>query len=231
MQTPPGSLDGIEILRDLAPEDRRRLALRCLWADHPPESLIVGHRDESRQVYFLVRGKARAILHSPAGRDVTFRDLQEGEMFGEFAAIDGEPRSASVEALQRCLVAVMPPELFWQMLREHPEVTAALLKRLTRQVRAMSERIYEFATLAVKNRIHAELLRLAAGGTRPDGSAVISPPPTHAEIASRIATHREAVSRELAQLAHEGLVERRRGALVIRDLARLRRMVAAVSEG
>jgi len=231
MAKPEAGLEGIEIFAGLTPAELDALAKRCVWREFAPKQQIVGHQDESHQVFFLVRGKARAVIRSLSGREVTFRDIPAGEMFGEFAAIDGGPRSATVEALQRCLAASMSPELFWDVLLTHPKAAAAMLKRLTRQIRALSERVFEFSTLAVRNRIHAELVRLGSECVQPDGSARLSPPPTHAEIASRISTHREAVTRELNELAQAGLIERRRGALVIRDLARLRRMVDRVIEG
>ena len=133
------SLAVIDVLRDLSAEALQRLARQCAWKEYAPKQQIVGHQDASRQVYFLARGRVRAIIYSQAGREVTFRDIEAGEMFGEFAAIDGEPRSASVEALKPSLVASMAPDLFWQVLRDHPTVTAATLKRLTRQIRALTE--------------------------------------------------------------------------------------------
>ncbi len=113
-------------------------------------------------------------------------------------------------------------------MRTHPEVSATVLKDLTCQVRALSERVFEFSALAVRNRIHAELLRLAHADPALGKTAVISPAPTHADIASRISTHREAVSRELSALSREGLIERCGQELVIRDLDRLARMVEEV---
>jgi DNA-binding GntR family transcriptional regulator len=84
------------------------------------------------------------------------------------------------------------------------------------------------STLGVKNRIHAELLRLAQRKMKDGKTAVISPAPTHADIASRVSTHREAVTRELNQLAHIGLLERRPGALFVADVPTLARMVEEV---
>jgi CRP-like cAMP-binding protein len=231
MVKPEASLRSIEIFAGLTPAELDALAKRCAWREFGPKQEIVGHQDESRHVFFLVRGKARAVIRSLAGREVTFRDIPAGEMFGEFAAIDGEPRSASVEAVQPCLAASMSPELFCEVLLTHPKAAEAMLRRLTRQIRTLSERVFEFSTLAVRNRIHAELVRLASECTQPDGSARLSPPPTHADIASRISTHREAVTRELNDMAQAGLVERKPGALVIRDVARLREMVDRVIEG
>ena len=81
------------------------------------------------------------------------------------------------------------------------------------------------STLSVRQRIYSELLRLArpvpSGGT----GAIISPPPTHAELASRVSTHREAVTRELKALERARHLERRSGAFVLLDPDRLRRMI------
>ena len=77
-----------------------------------------------------------------------------------------------------------------------------------KKIRALTTRVYEFSTLAVKNRIQAELLRLARLASGDGKRARVAPAPTHSEIASRVATHREAVTRELNRLARLGLIER-----------------------
>lgn len=222
------SLHDIEIFKNLPLGDLEALAKRCQWRRFTANQEIVGYMDETRDVFFIVRGKVRAVIYSLAGKEVTFRDIGAGQIFGEFSAIDDQPRSANVVALADSLIASMSANVFWQVLTDYPEVAAATLKLLTRQLRALSERVFEFSTLAVKNRIHAELLRLARDRMRDDNTAVISPAPTHADIASRISTHREAVTRELNDLARAGLIKRRSGTLEICDLARLARLVEEV---
>ena len=64
-------------------------------------------------MFFLVSGEARVIVYSLAGKVVSFHDLASGDMFGELPAIDGRPRSASVEARTSCLVASMRSARFW----------------------------------------------------------------------------------------------------------------------
>ena len=81
------------------------------------------------------------------------------------------------------------------------------------------------------NRIHSELLRLAHAGRIVDGAGRISPPPTHAEIAARISTHREAVTRELKQLERKGVIERNRGSIVIKNLEEFEQMVEEARAG
>jgi CRP-like cAMP-binding protein len=113
-------------------------------------------------------------------------------------------------------------------LRNDPEVSASIHRQLAGLVRSLTERVFEFSTLAVKNRVHAELLRLARDHMEGENTAVISPLPTHAQIAARVSTHREAVTRELNALERSGLIERRGGTLIIPDFARLARTVEEV---
>jgi CRP/FNR family cyclic AMP-dependent transcriptional regulator len=122
----------------------------------------------------------------------------------------------------------MSASVFQELLREFPDVAATLLRRLTKQIRRLSDRIFEFSTLTVEHRIHAELLRLAWPYAEAENRARISPAPTHAELASMISTHREAVTRELNKLAREGLIKREDRSLVILDVSRLVEMVQEV---
>lgn len=222
------SLRGINLFADLADSDLEAIAMRCRWRRFQPDQHIIGHLDDTQDVFFVVTGQVQAKIFSMSGKEVTFRDIRAGEMFGEFSAIDGEPRSSNVVATAESLIAFMPAQVFWDVLMEYPKVAAVTLKKLTAQIRMLSERVFEFSTLAVKNRIHAELLRLARDGMQSDNTAVISPAPTHADLASRVSTHREAVTRELNHLSRGGLIERRSGKLVIHDVDRLSRLVQEV---
>lgn len=228
LQQPEETLCGIKLFQNLSPDDLEALAKRCQWRRYTANQQVVGQMEKTKDVFFIVRGKVRAVIYSLSGKEVTFRDISDGGTFGEFSAIDGKPRSANVVALTDTLIASMSANVFWEVLRDYPEVSAITLKRLTIQVRVLSERVFEFSTLAVKNRIHAELLRLARDHMRDENTADISPAPTHADIASRISTHRETVTRELNNLARTGLIEQHGRTLIIRDVTQLTRMVQDV---
>lgn len=223
------ALERIGIFRDLDPREIERLTQRVNWRNYKAHHQIIGHQDASTDVYFMVSGTVRVILFSSAGKEVAFRDIQAGECFGEFAAIDGAPRSANVIALTDVMIGTVSAETFRSILQEYPAVSMAMLTYLTKMVRSLSERIFEFSTLAVKNRIHSELLRLAREGERDDKTARISPAPTHADIAARISTHREAVTRELNELTKSGLISRDGRTLIISDLEELERLVHEVA--
>jgi len=186
--------------------------------------MMIGHQDQSFDVLFLISGHARVNIYSSTGKRVSFREIREGAIFGELSAIDGHPRSASVEAITACSAVVVPRQAFLKTVREEPVFMLSVMVHLTTVIRLLTERVFEFSTLAVRNRVHAELLRIA-GDVGGGNEARLSPPPTHEEIASRISTHREAVTRELARLEEMGLVAKESRVLRIKDLAALHRLL------
>jgi CRP-like cAMP-binding protein len=164
-------------------------------------------------------------MYSAEGKAVIFVDLQPGTIFGEIAAIDRKPRSASIEALDPCTIASLSASRFEDLLLREPSVALAALRHVTADVRRLSERVFEFSTLAVQNRIHAELLRLAGEAAQGRDTVLLSPAPSLSEIADRISTHREAVSREISRLTAMGLLRREGGKLTITDLEKLAGLV------
>ncbi len=197
----------------------------CVIREYGPQELIIGHKDQTFDVLFLLDGLARVSLYSPDGQRVGFREVSAGAIFGELSAIDGQPRSATVECVEGCVAAVMRQPQFLAALASQSQFTMAVLRHLAGQMRAMTTRVFEFSTMAVRQRLRAELLRLAEKASHDDSKAILSPAPTHAEFASRISTHREAVTREFAWLEAQGYIAKDGRALEIPSLERLRTLV------
>jgi CRP-like cAMP-binding protein len=221
------SLRRFALFADVAPATIEAVVEHCAWRAFTPGQLIIGHQDPSRDVVFLVTGRARASVYSSAGRQVSFRDIEAPGIFGELAAIDGRPRSASIEALDKSQTMTMPQAQFLRMLTEHPPIALSVMRHLSGMVRGLTDRVVEFSTLAVRGRIHAELIRLAEAAGANGSAAVLAPAPTHLDIANRIATHREAVTRELSRLEAMGVVAKQGRTLKIADMALLRAMLAS----
>ena len=106
------SLGNIKLLSDIPEEKLNLLGQRCKWRRFEPEELILNLNDQSTDIYFIVRGEVQASVFSETGRRVIMSDLKSGDYFGEFSAIDGQPRSATIVALTRTLVAQMPDTVF-----------------------------------------------------------------------------------------------------------------------
>ena len=222
------TLEHIAVLRDLPQHARRALEKQCRWREFPAQEQIVDRLSDTRDVYFVARGKVRVVNYSYSGREISYADIPAGGFFGEIAAIDGAPRSANVVALTETLLATLAPELFIRLLADEPKFALTVMKGLTRIIRGSTDRIMELSTLGAANRIHVELLRLGRPHVRDDNTAVIRPAPLHVDIASRAGTTRESVTRALGELARQGIIRRQSDALVVLDVERLEELVEIV---
>ncbi len=202
------------LFRSLAKDLIQRLDSQCIWRRVRADEWLIEYEDDSVDLFFVAYGRLRVTIRPISGAEIILRDLSEGEFFGELAAIDGRPRSASVVAMTDSVIARMTPAVFRETVHQHPDVCDQLLALIASQVRNLAARVTELSTFDVRHRIYSELLRLANTDVS-SGETKITPPPTHAEIAARVSTRREAVNRELKSLEREGLIERRRGAIVL----------------
>jgi CRP-like cAMP-binding protein len=229
--SPPPSALGlrrVKLFEGLPIPRLEELARQCRWRRFVPDEHIISRKAPDTDVYFLISGRVSAKAFSASGRQVTFREIAAGDWFGDFAAIDGLTRSADIIAVEETLVAAMSPALFLRTLHENVEVCDRMLRRLVGTVRDLTERIYDFSTLGVQNRLHAEILRLAREAGVEGNRARIEPAPKHTDIAGQISTYREQVTRELSVMAKSGLVEKSGRALVVPDVAKLQRIVEEV---
>jgi CRP/FNR family cyclic AMP-dependent transcriptional regulator len=200
---------------------RKRCELRLRSIRVPKGRTIVEHGSATNDVFFVINGALRVLLYSPSGKEVSVSEIGPGDIFGEFAAIDDLSRAATVLAVTPAVLHAMPKSDFRGCLEASPAAALWLARHLTKQVRALNNRLFEFATLSVNNRLHFELLRLALIAGVEDNAASIQPVPTHSELANRIGASREAVTREMRALARANIVHQQRRRLDIFDIGRL----------
>ena len=199
------------------------------WKSFHAGQEIINREDKNSDLLFVHKGKVRIVIYTLSGREVTLDDIEAGGFFGEMAAIDKEPRSASVIALEPSEIAFLSAERFEEGLKKESQVALRIMQRMSMIIRHANERIVELSTLGANNRIHAEILRLARKkGIEKDGKIFISPIPVHSDIAARISPVRETVARAMSDLAKQGIVTRENGALVVHDMKRLEQMVQDV---
>jgi CRP/FNR family cyclic AMP-dependent transcriptional regulator len=223
------SLARIPLFRTLDPQQLQSVEGACVWRQVAAQEWVVDREGEGTDVFFVLHGHLRVVV-SAGGRETILRDLQDGDFFGELAAIDLKPRSAGIVAIANSLLARMPASAFRRAIHDHPVVCDQVLAVLVGQIRMLANRANETSGLSMKQRLWAELLRLARPVQTAPGFPVISPPPTHSELAARVSSHREAVTRELGALERAGLIARRRGAIAVLDEVRLRRMLAEAAD-
>jgi len=221
-------LRSVKLFEGLPPDRLDALAQACRWRSLPAGRSPVQRSVRESDVHFVISGQLRITYFAFGGRQLTFREVGAGEYFGELAAIDGQPRSADVLTLQDSVIASLDATAFRALLRDEPAVAERVMLGLCRLVREVSERVIDLTTLGVQNRVHAELLRLAREAGCADNRARLDPAPTHAELASRISTTREQVTREINALQVRGLLAKDGRALVLGDVDQLARMVMQV---
>ena len=223
-------LQKVELLKGLDAASLREIALQCKWTRCKRGEYVIRRDGTDRDVYFVIAGMVRVAAATGRGRNMIFRDVPAGDLFGEHSAIDGCSRFADVLAVRESLLASMPPEAFRAILANHASVRERLLRRLSGSVRELTARLLELGARRVQGRVWVELARLARGVQSASGvtgkSARIERAPTHNEIASRVGTSREEVTREFSRLARQGLLERQGRALILHDVAALEALIA-----
>ena len=221
-------LQKVDLFKGLDSYTLREIAAQCKWTRCKRNQVVIHHDGADRDVYFVIAGQVRVTAQAGRGRRIIFRELAAGEVFGEHSAIDGRARFADALALRETLLASMSPEAFRAILANHASVRERLLRRLTGSVRELAGRLLELGAQPVQRRTWVELLRLARVAGISENRARLDPAPTHNDIASRVGTSREQMTRELSRLVREGLLERAGRGLVLRDVAALERLAGDV---
>lgn len=224
------TLEGFPLFEGLDGAEMGRLEALCHWRMCDPGERVFESGSDSREVFLVIRGAVSIVNFSASGREVAFATSRTGEYFGELAAIDRQPRSASVVAAEPTLLATLPAEAFLDLLQRRAQVTFRVLQHLAHIVRVGDVRIMELSTLAAAQRVYAEMLRLAQPEPAVRGLWVIRPLPPLREIASLTGTTRETVTRALSQLYPTGLIKRKGRNLYLMDRSGLEKIVHALEE-
>ena len=189
------------------------LAAAARWRVFTAGQTVLEAGDPARDVYFIADGEVRVIIRSSGGHEIIMNELGPGQSFGEIASVDGGPRSAGVIALTRTRICVIAAVPFMEFALSTREASHHVMRLFAKMVREKDTRLLELTVLPVRPRLISMLLRLA----RPHqaGGLVVSPPPPHHELAARIGSGREVVSRTLGGLRRDGLLTVSRGGLLL----------------
>lgn len=218
----------IELLRLASPKVSDEVSQRLQSLKFGPRRTIIERGSPAGDVYFICEGEAEVCLYSLDGRQIAIICIGPGEFFGELSAFDGEDRSANVTARTALRLLRMNRADFQLAIESTPAAALWLARRFSGAMRRLTARVYELSALNVQMRVQCELLRLARTGLREGDSIRVLPAPTHLEIANRIGTHREAVTREIRALADANILRARRRSLEFIDVRRLERSVQRI---
>jgi CRP/FNR family cyclic AMP-dependent transcriptional regulator len=188
-----------------------------------PKGVRVFHEgDRSDTCYIVSEGDLRVTREHSDGRAIALATLSRGDIFGELAMLDGEARSASVEALSDAELLALSAADMRRLLAEHPDITLKLVAALTRRVRETNERISRQSFQTVPSRVAGVLSQLIAEEASEEVPQDVTVRMTQADLAQLAGTSRESVSRFLATLERAGVVRVGRGRVTVLEPRRLR---------
>jgi|SRR6202023_1437367 len=170
-------------------------------------------------------GTVRVFMFNTAGRQVTLRFAGPGELIGLVAYLTGNDTSEA-HAVTNVSAAILSVEHIQEIGREDPEILWALARDAASSALGALKRVADATTEPLTVRVAQHLLDLATAA--PDGSIVA--PVSHQVLAEATGTAREVVTRTLRGFRSQGLVDTRKGRIVITDPARLTRVATRTGQ-
>jgi CRP/FNR family cyclic AMP-dependent transcriptional regulator len=204
------TLPGFPALRD---ELLREIAARGQLRRYATGTVLINEGDSSDLLYIVLDGRVRVYSASAEGKEVTIVTHGPGQYVGELA-LDGGMRSASVSALEPTTCAVVRGADLREFMRTHPEFAQHLVMKLIWRVRQATDNIKSLALQDVYGRVVRLLDELS--DAQPDGGRVVRERVTQREIAERVGSSREMVSRIFKDLVTAGCLDVTPGRIVIR---------------
>lgn len=180
-----------------------KLAALGVQRRYRTHTLLIQEGDAGDTIYVVLSGRLRAYVSDARGREITLGHHGPGDYVGEMS-LDGGLRSASVQAAEPTVCAVLTRETMLRHLARDPEFALELVVRLIRRARLATESTRSIALLDVYSRLKRLLEERAQ--TQPDGSRCIAERLTHQAIASEIGCSREMVSRLMKDLRAGGFL-------------------------
>jgi CRP-like cAMP-binding protein len=203
------------------PDLARTICGRGRLKDFAPRAFLVRCGDPITIVFVVVAGIAQAIAYSAEGQAVLLHDYRAGDCFGAVGAPAEARHEADVVAAGAVSSFLLDGRELALLAERHSCIGLALLRLMIERLQRTETRMYEHAALSAVGRIHAELLRQA----RAADDLTIRPAPVLADLALRVSTSRETVSRAVNALERRGIIRRSADALTVVAPHRLEELI------
>lgn len=197
----------VPVFSELADEDISRLAQHTTRRRCPKDTVVFFENDQGDSFFMILEGRIKVTILGDDGREVILSILGPGDFFGEMALLDDEPRSATAIAIEDTELLGLSRADFQHVLRDNRSITGALIKILAARLRRANHQISTLALLDVYGRVARVIVDTARDeGRRLKDGRIAFRRATHQEIANRIGTTRETVTRMLKDLERQGLI-------------------------
>jgi CRP/FNR family cyclic AMP-dependent transcriptional regulator len=205
-------LQEVPIFSSLGDKTLAALAAYATTKTYPKNAIVISEGESGDALYIIASGKVRISLSDEAGKEVCLGTESTGQYFGELALLDTEPRSASVVTEINSVFVVISRNDFNQWLNEYPKAGLMIMKELVHKIRALTESVKILALCDVYGRLVKVLTGMAQ---EEDDTLVIPVKPTQQELANRIGSSREMVSKIFKELIKGGYIQLERNRLII----------------
>lgn len=214
------------LLSQLPPESLGRLATVARARAYRRGEVIFHQGDPGDTLHLLSAGRVKVVLDAESGDEAVIAILGPGDCFGELSLIDGEPRSATVEAIEPVETVSLARRDLMDFLRANPAAMERLLSALTASIRRTNQEVADLVFLDLEGRLVKKLLELAdEHGREVDGLIEIELPMTQEDLAAMIGATRASVNKLLGSYEERGAIRRQGRRIAICDPERLRRRI------
>lgn len=214
------TLARVALFASLPEADRRALAGRVRSRRFASSETVFHRGDPAAHLYVLVSGRAKITLPDEYGKEAMITIVHPGEVFGELALFDDEPRSATVVAVSETECLLVSRDDFLSLLERAPQAMREVLRLLARTIRRSTSRVEDLVFLDVPSRVAKCVLDLSeVNGT------VAEIELTQDDLAAMVGATRVSVNRVLASLEQRGIVRVARRRIGVVDRERLAREV------
>jgi CRP-like cAMP-binding protein len=165
----------------------------------------------------VLAGRIKISAPAQSGREVVLAIIDAGEVFGEIALLDGDPRTADATALSDCDLLVIDRRDFIPFLERRSDLCMRLLKLLSQRLRQTDDQIEAALFERLDTRLARALMRLASSASTPAPDGPVQLNVSQHELAGMIGATRERVNKQLHAWQRDGLVELGKRLIVIRD--------------
>ena len=207
----PGTL-----LRALAPQQLEDLLARSTRVDLKRGQTIIEQGDENGDfAVFILSGTVKVSMVSATGREIILSYSSAGDVVGEIAMLDQQPRTATVSATEPTSVLVIPSSAFQAAALANPASMAGVMRALASRVRQLNLVVESDRTFSMAPRLARALVRLLDPAD-PDGRR-LRLYPSQSDLGAFAGIARENVSRLMSDWEERGIVRRSDRALEIVD--------------
>ena len=225
------TLRRVPLFTDLSDAELALVAERASLRQYQAGAIIFSEGDPCFELLIIKLGSVRIVKTAANGRRQLLSIERVGNSLSELSVFDGNPYPATAEAMSSTTLLCLDANRFRRICHQRPDLALKVIKVLGHRLRRMGALIEDLSFSTVRSRLLAYLLRLAEEQGRPcAGGIQFDLTENNEELAARLGTVRELVSRNMGRLHNEGLIEVRRRLIIVPNLAALRQEITTESD-